>query len=177
MSAVINSTAMTSSQAITLFQNLHARQKLAGVFFNEAHQLDPSLVSFRSFDPVNKLFGHLSQHNVAVPAIFMSATMRHPAKILTFCGLCPNLDEELFESPMRPNLEFEVQLLKGSRNHESHPSIMTAAVAAIKKHAPSNRVVIFVMYKTEIGPIVQSLRESFPDRHGYHTNHTIVTAE
>jgi hypothetical protein len=49
---------------ITLIQNLHARQKLAGIFFNEAHQSNPSLVSFRSFAPVNKdEFNTLSRPN------------------------------------------------------------------------------------------------------------------
>lgn len=121
------------------------------------------------------MFGHLSLHNVTVPAIFMTATMRDPEKILTFCGLRPNLDEEIFVSPMRPNLQFEVQPLKGSRIEESHSSIMTASVAAINKHAPNNRVVMFVMYKTEIEPVVQSLRKSFPIRHGSARSGTAVS--
>ena len=41
---------------------------------------------------------------------------------------------------------------------------MTAAIEAINKNAPENRAIIFVMYRFEIGPVVQSLRESFPSR-------------
>lgn len=147
-----------------MIKNLASRQRLAGIFFNEAQELDPSLVNFRSFDPIPKMFGLLSRHNIIVPAIFMTATMRHPDRILEFCGLRPIMDEGLFESPMRENLNFELQFLKGSRNLESHKNIMTAAVAAIKKHAPVNRVIVFVMYKSEIGTVAQNLRESFPNR-------------
>jgi hypothetical protein len=69
------------------------------------------------------MFGLLSTYQIHVPAIFMTATMRHPDMILSFCGL-RFMDEELFESPMRPNLEFEYQPLEGFNSHDSHRSIM-----------------------------------------------------
>jgi hypothetical protein len=83
-----------AENAITLIQNLTSRQQLVGIFFNEAQELDPSLVSYRSFDPVSKMFALLSFHRVHVPVIFMTATMRHPERILAFCGLRPIMDEE-----------------------------------------------------------------------------------
>lgn len=147
-----------------LIQTLASRQQLAGIFFNEAHELDPSLVSWRSFDPVCKMFGLLSFHKLAVPVIFMTATLRHPERILEFCGLRTIMDEQLFVSPMRENLDFELQCLKGEYSIESHNNIMTAAIAAINQNAPVNRAIIFVMYRFEIGPVARSLRESFPAR-------------
>ena len=112
------------------------------------------------------MFGLLSTYQIHVPAIFMTATMRHPDMILSFCGL-RFMDEELFESPMRPNLEIEYQPLEGHNSHDSHRSIMAAAVAAIKQHAPSSRVAFFVMFKSDIDPVVRSLRQIFPNRYGF----------
>ena len=68
------------------------------------------------------------------------------------------------QSPMRDNLRFELQLLKGTNNRESHTNLMIAAVAAIRKHALNGRTVTFVMYKYQIEPVVQSLRATFPGR-------------
>ncbi len=65
---------------------------------------------------------------------------------------------------MRDNLRFGLQLLKGDNSRSSHHNIMIAAVEAIQKHALNCRTVIFVMYKYQIEPVVQSLRATFPER-------------
>jgi superfamily II DNA helicase RecQ len=153
-----------AEQAYLLIENLENRGCLAGIFFNEAHQLDPSLVDFRDFDPVQNMFKNIAAQGVKTTTIFMTATLRHPEKILNFCGL-PKDDVTYYcTTPMRDNLKFSVQLLKGSTKSESHKNIMEAIVEAIKKHANTKRTVIFVMYIFEIEAVMQSLRTSFPER-------------
>jgi superfamily II DNA helicase RecQ len=110
------------------------------------------------------MFALLSQHQVRTTVLFMSATMRHPERILNYCGLGDTLDALLMQSPMRDNLRFELQLQQGNCARDSHQNIMIAAIAAIQKHALKCRTVIFVMYKYQIEPVVQSLRAAFPER-------------
>jgi hypothetical protein len=136
-----------AEKAVTLIQNLENRGCLAGIFFNEAHVLDPTLVSYRNFAPVRDMFGNLYRHGVKATVVYMSATLRHPARVLNFCGLSSEMDFTFCKSPMRDNLRFESRLLKGNTSDESHKNIINAAVAAIKSHAADKRVVIFVMFK------------------------------
>jgi superfamily II DNA helicase RecQ len=96
--------------------------------------------------------------------VFMSATMRHPENILEFCGLPFGMDAQLRMSPMRDNLELQVQLLKGSSSKVSHQNIIDAAVQAIKTTAPSGRAVVFVMYKYQVEEVANAMRTHFPTR-------------
>jgi superfamily II DNA helicase RecQ len=145
---------------------LAIRDELSAIVFNEAHNLDRSVVSFRSFEPVRNMFGILAQSSIPVhcPAIFMSATMRHPDNILDFCGLPSSMDAQLTMSPMRDNLEFQLQLLQGSSSGVSHQNIIGAAVQAIKTKAACGRAVVFVMYKHQVDEVANAVRTHFPDR-------------
>jgi superfamily II DNA helicase RecQ len=153
-----------AEQASLLIENLEGRGCLAGIFFNEAHQLDPSLVDFRDFDPVQNMFKNITAQGVKTTTIFMTATLRHPQNILNFCGLSKDDVTYYCITPIRDNLKFSVHLLKGTTKNESHKNIMNAVVEAIKTHANTKRTVIFVMYIFEIEAVIESLRESFPDR-------------
>jgi hypothetical protein len=150
--------------AVPLMRNLYSLHRLAGVIVNEAHVLDRSLVTFRDFECVSKMFGLLTQHKVAAVAVFMSATLRHSRKILEFCGLPGRLDSYLAMSPIRANVSFVFQLLKGSESFASHKAIMAAAFKLIDEHAPDKRVCLFVMYKWQMNLVVTSLKDVYPGR-------------
>ncbi len=153
-----------AADACLLIQNLYEGRRLSGIFFNEAHQLNPWLVDFRDFDPVPELLSLLTGHNVVTSIIFMTATLRHPERILEFCGLSKSEVTYYCLPPIRDNVKFEVQLLNGSTRDESNKKIMATVVAAIKMHAQNERAVIFVMYKYQVEAIAATLRTSFPDR-------------
>ncbi len=151
-------------QAVTMMQNLATRDGLSAIVFNEAHNLDRSVVSFRSFEPVRNMFGLLVQSNICCPVMFMSATMRHPENILDFCGLHAIMDAQFTMSPMRDNLEFQVRLLQGSSSNVSRQNIINAAIQSIETKAATDRAVVFVMYKHEVDEVANALRTRFPDR-------------
>ena len=154
-----------AESATALIRNLDSAGRLAGVIFNEGHVLDPSLCGdFRTFTPVNKMFQNLAQFNTNCTAIFMSATMRHPERVLGFCGLCDPMDAAVVTSPMRPTLKFQLRMLKGDRSVESNQNIMAAAVEEIANHAANSRTICFVMFKHQVDKVVESLQVSFPGR-------------
>lgn len=124
--------------------------------------------SFRNFDGFERFFAKLTQANVISPVVFLTATLMEPATVLLACGLPAPFDEAFFMSPMRKNLSFKLMFLKdGTTNHTSHRLIMQNSVAAIKQHAPNQRVLIFVMFKWELDLVASWLRQSFPGNLSY----------
>jgi hypothetical protein len=150
-----------AEKAVPLMRNLFSQHRLAGVIINEAHVLHRNLVTFRDFECGSKMFGLLTQQKVAALAVFMSATLRHSRKILEFCGIPGRLDSYLAMSPIRANVSFVFQLLKGSESLASHKAIMAAAFKLIDEHAPDKRVVMFVMYKWQMNLVVTSLKDLY----------------
>ena len=119
--------------------------------------------SFRNFDGFNTFFAKLTQANVMSPVVFLTATLMEPATILLTCGLPVLFDEAFYMSPMRKNLSFKLTYLKdGTTSVTSHRLIMQNSVAAIKQHAPHQRVLVFVMFKWELELVATWLRNSFP---------------
>jgi hypothetical protein len=86
-----------------------------------------------------------------------------PATVLLACGLPVLFDEAFYMSPMRKNLSLKSMLLNdGTSSAISHRLIMQNSVAAIKQHAPHQRVLIFVMFKWELELVATWLRKGFP---------------
>jgi superfamily II DNA helicase RecQ len=119
--------------------------------------------SFRNFDGFHSFFAKLTQANVMSPVVFLTATLMEPATVLLACGLPVLFDEAFYMSPMRKNLSFKLTFLNdGTTSATSHRLIMQNSVAAIKQHAPHQRVLIFVMFKWELELVATWLRQSFP---------------
>jgi hypothetical protein len=48
---------------------------------------------------------------------------------------------------MRRNLQFQLKMVDGTSEHDSHRNIMNVIVETIRQLAPSERVCVFVMYE------------------------------
>ena len=153
-------------QVVPLAQTLASQGRLAGIFYNECHVLDVRLEnSFRDFEGHHTFFANLTKGvaNVITPVVFLTATLMEPEAVMLACGLPPLFDESYFVSPLRKNLDIQLMHLPdGTTSLSSHRIIMQHAVAAIKRHAPNTRVLIFVMFKWEIQLVVASIKKSFP---------------
>jgi hypothetical protein len=131
---------------ITLIQNLNKEQRLAGLFKNEAHVIDDKLDGgYREFQGTHQLMGLLVERSVNCLVVFMSATLRRPNVVLKACGLRPQLDRGHFLTPMRSNLQFQLKMVDGSSEQDSHRNIMNMIVETIRLLAPTERVCVFVM--------------------------------
>jgi hypothetical protein len=98
-----------AEKVVLLAQNLDKRNQLAGLWFNEFQVLDDKLdASYRHFGRIPVMFGLLARQKVSTVAVFMSATSRRAKRILEFCGLEPQINDELVESPIRNNLSYDV---------------------------------------------------------------------
>ncbi len=121
--------------------------------------------SFRNFDGFQTFFAKLTQANVMSPVVFLTATLMEPEKVLLACGLPVLFDEAFYMSPMRKNLSFKLMFFNdGTTAVTSHRLIMQNSVAAIKQHAPHQRVLIFVMFKWELDLVASWLRQCFPGK-------------
>ena len=154
-----------AEKVVLLAQNLDKRNQLAGLWFNEFQVLDDKLdASYRHFGGIPVMFGLLARHKVSTVAVFMSATSRRAKRILAYCGLEPQFNDELVKSPIRDNLSYDVHLLEGRTKDASHASIMKKVVELINTHAKTARAVVFCMYLYEIDLVAACLRKSFRDR-------------
>jgi hypothetical protein len=130
----------------SLIQNLNKDQRLAGLFKNEAHVMDDKLDGgYREFKGTHKLMGILVERGVNCLVVLMSATLRRPNVVLEACGLRAQFDKGHFLTPMRRNLQFQLKMVDGTSEHDSHRNIMNVIVETIRQLAPSERVCVFVM--------------------------------
>jgi hypothetical protein len=157
----------SADQVVLLAQTLASQGRLAGIFLNECQVLDIRLeFSFRNFEGHHAFFAKLTNANIFVPVVFLTATLMDPEAVLNACGLPTLFDEAYYISPMRTNLDFKVVFCPDGINEmASLRMIMQNSVAAIKHHAPKHRALVFVMYKWELDPVANWLRRSFPGVH------------
>jgi superfamily II DNA helicase RecQ len=143
---------------------LWSSERLAGIFVNECQVLDLDS-DWREFDGMNTVFQSCTRLGITSAVVFMTATLKRPEKVLQFCGFKFPFDESLLVSPMRDNLTITLKCHpEGTTEQTSTAAIFKSACEFTDSFAPDQRVLVFVLYKSELDNIASMFRAKYPSR-------------